>query len=147
MTFTTFGRRKACALLVSCCGPNVFLLVSFCWMDWALSPGSIQDGWAASPCFVTGVIPRGPVAGNTVFPQRTRSQFVRSLPCQLRGKPKLPVDLEESTFLLVSMYAPFFVPLGDTHRGMLHVSLNGCSVCFTLSYTRMHSIHLSANPH
>jgi len=40
-----------------------------------------------------------------------------------------------------------FVPPGDTHRRMLRVSLNGCTVCFTLSCTRMPSIHLSANPH
>ena len=44
------------------------------------------------------------------------------------------------------MSFPLFVPPGVTNRGMLRVSLNGCTVCYTLSCPRMHSIHLSANP-
>ena len=98
-----------------------------------------------------------------MFPQRTRRQFVRSLPCQPSGGRSCQWIWKKTTLLasrnassIISwgkvgkpasrMSFPLLVPPRVTDRGMLRVSLNGCTVCCTLPYPRMHSIHLSANP-
>ena len=71
-----------------------------------------------------------------MFPQRTRRQFVRSLPCQPGGEPQLPVDLRQHCWrpdmpLPSSTEAKWenlrqeqknkkFVPPGVTDRGSIN---------------------------